>query len=55
MNRISVFLVDWQVKVLFYEGIHFTLSGEEDIDFISEVTSSTVAIVTDQQEYSPLS
>ncbi len=32
MENIRVFLADWQV--LFREGIHFTLSGEEDIDVI---------------------
>lgn len=42
MNRISVFLADWQV--LFREGIHFTLSGEEDIDVIGETTSSDEAV-----------
>ena len=42
MNRISVFLADWQV--LFREGIHFTLSGEEDIDVIGEATSSGEAL-----------
>ncbi len=30
MEKITVFLGDWQV--LFREGIHFTLSGEEDIE-----------------------
>ncbi len=38
MSRISVFLSDWQV--LFREGIHFTLSGEEDMDVTGEATSS---------------
>lgn len=42
MDRISVFLSDWQV--LFREGIHFTLSGEEDIDVIGEATSSEEAL-----------
>jgi len=42
MNRISVFLSDWQV--LFREGIHFTLSGEEDIEVIGEATSSAEAL-----------
>ena len=42
MDRISVFLSDWQV--LFREGIHFTLSGEEDIDVIGEATSSEDAL-----------
>jgi DNA-binding NarL/FixJ family response regulator len=38
MDRISIFLADWQV--LFREGIHFTLSGEEDMDVIGEATAS---------------
>ena len=42
MERISVFLSDWQV--LFREGIHFTLSGEEDIDVIGEATNSEDAL-----------
>ena len=42
MDRISVFLSDWQV--LFREGIHFTLSGEEDIEVIGEATSSEEAL-----------
>ena len=42
MSRISVFLADWQV--LFREGIHFTLSGEEDIDVIGETTGSEEAL-----------
>ncbi len=42
MSRISVFLSDWQV--LFREGIHFTLSGEEDMDVIGESTSSDEAL-----------
>ncbi len=42
MDRISVFLSDWQV--LFREGIHFTLSGEEDIEVIGEATSSEDAL-----------
>ena len=41
MAKITVFLADWQV--LFREGIHFTLSGEEDIDVIGEATSSEEA------------
>ena len=32
MDKVSVFLADWQV--LFREGIHFTISGEEDIDVV---------------------
>jgi len=38
MEKISVFLSDWQV--LFREGIHFTLCGEEDIEVIGEATSA---------------
>jgi DNA-binding NarL/FixJ family response regulator len=42
MDSINVFLSDWQV--LFREGIHFTLSGEEDINVIGEATSSEEAM-----------
>jgi len=42
MDKISVFLADWQV--LFREGIHFTLSGEEDLDVIGEATNSEDAL-----------
>ena len=42
MEKISVFLADWQV--LFREGIHFTLSGEEDFEVIGETTSNEEAI-----------
>ena len=38
MDKVSVFLADWQV--LFREGIHFTLSGEEDIEVIGEATNN---------------
>ena len=38
METISVFLADWQV--LFREGIHFTLSGEEDLNVIGESTGN---------------
>jgi len=41
MENISVFLADWQV--LFREGIHFTLAGEEDIDVIGEATDNEEA------------
>ena len=41
MEKVSVFLADWQV--LFREGIHFTLSGEEDIDVIGEATDNEAA------------
>ena len=42
MEKISVVLGDWQV--LFREGIHFTLSGEEGIEVIDEVTSAEEAL-----------
>jgi DNA-binding NarL/FixJ family response regulator len=42
MGKISVFLADWQV--LFREGIHFTLSGEEEFEVIGEATSSEDAL-----------
>jgi len=42
MEKVSVFLADWQV--LFREGIHFTLSGEEDIDVIGEATDNEEAL-----------
>lgn len=42
MEKISVFLADWQV--LFREGIHFTLSGEDDIDVIGETTNNEEAL-----------
>jgi len=42
MDRINVFLADWQV--LFREGIHFTLSGEEDINVIGEATGNEEAL-----------
>lgn len=42
MEKVSVVLADWQV--LFREGIHFTLSGEEDIEVIGEATSSEEAL-----------
>ena len=42
MDRIGVFLSDWQG--LFREGIHFTLSGEEDFEGIGETTSSEDAL-----------
>jgi DNA-binding NarL/FixJ family response regulator len=42
MEKITVFLSDWQV--LFREGIHFTLSGEEDIEVTGETTSSEEAM-----------
>jgi len=42
MEKISVFLSDWQV--LFREGIHFILSGEEEFDVIGETTSNEEAL-----------
>ena len=42
MDRITVYLADWQV--LFREGIHFTLSGEEGIEVIGETTNNEEAL-----------
>ena len=42
MDKVSVFLSDWQV--LFREGIHFTLSGEEDMEVIGEDIGSEQAL-----------
>lgn len=42
MEAVKVFLADWQV--LFREGIHFILSGEEDIEVIGEATSNEEAL-----------
>jgi len=42
MEKIKVFLSDWQV--LFREGIHFILSGEEDFEVIGESTSNEEAL-----------
>jgi len=42
METVSVVLADWQV--LFREGVHFTLSGEEGIEVIGEVTNSEEAL-----------
>ena len=42
MEKIKVFLADWQV--LFREGIHFTLSGEDDIEVIGEATNNEEAL-----------
>ena len=41
MEQITVFLADWQV--LFREGIHFTLSGEEDLVVTGEATNNEEA------------
>jgi DNA-binding NarL/FixJ family response regulator len=42
MDKITVFLADWQV--LFREGIHFTLSGEEDMEVIGEDVGNEQAL-----------
>ena len=42
MEKITVFLADWQV--LFREGIHFTLSGEEDMEVIGEDVTNQQAL-----------
>ncbi len=42
MEKISVFLSDWQV--LFREGIHFVLSGEEEFDITGEATNNAEAL-----------
>lgn len=42
MEQITVFLSDWQV--LFREGIHFTLSGEEDLVVTGETTTNRDAL-----------
>jgi DNA-binding NarL/FixJ family response regulator len=41
MEKISVYLADWQI--LYREGIHFTLAGEEGFEVIGETTSSEEA------------
>jgi len=42
MEKVSVFLAEWQV--LFREGIHFTLCGEEDIEVIGEAADNEEAL-----------
>jgi len=42
MSKIKVFLTDPQV--LFREGIHFILSGEEDFDVVGETTNNQEAL-----------
>ncbi len=42
MDKVRVFLADWQI--LFREGIHFILSGEEDFEVIGEASSSEEAL-----------
>jgi len=42
MEKVTIFLADWQA--LLREGIHFTLSGEEDIDVIGEATNNEDAL-----------
>ncbi len=41
MEKVKVFITDWQV--LFREGIHFTLSGEDDFEVIGEATNNEEA------------
>jgi len=48
MEKISVFLSDWQV--LFREGIHFVLSGEEEFDVTGETTSNEEALSSIEQK-----
>ena len=43
MRKIKVFLSDAQV--IFREGIHFTLSGEEDFEVTGESTSNDEALI----------
>lgn len=42
MRMIRVFLADWQI--LFREGVHFILSGEEDFEVTGEATSNEEAL-----------
>ncbi|MBI4302978.1 MAG: response regulator transcription factor [Chloroflexi bacterium] len=42
MAKVRVFLADWQI--LFREGMHFTLSGEEDFEVIGEATDNKEAL-----------
>jgi len=42
MGKTKVFISDWQV--LFREGIHFTLSGEEDVIVTGETTENREAL-----------
>jgi len=42
MEKINVFIADWQV--LFREGIHFTLSGEENIGVVGEAADNDEAL-----------
>lgn len=42
MDKVRVFLTDWQV--LFREGVHLTLCGEEDYEVIGEATNNEEAI-----------
>lgn len=42
MEKLKIFLADWQV--LFREGIHFILSGEEDMEVIGEDTGNEPAL-----------
>ena len=52
MEKVSVVLADWQV--LFREGIHFTLSGEEGIEVIGEATNSEEAIMVGDTGFEPV-
>ncbi len=42
MEKLRIFLADWQV--LFREGIHFILSGEEDMEVIGEDVENEKAL-----------
>lgn len=42
MAKINVFLADWQV--IFREGVHFVLSGEDDIEVVGEATNNEEAL-----------
>ncbi|MEE9399491.1 MAG: response regulator transcription factor [Dehalococcoidales bacterium] len=42
MEKLRIFLADWQV--LFREGIHFILSGEEDMEVVGEDTTNEQAL-----------
>lgn len=46
MEKIKVFLADPQI--LFREGIHFTLSGEEDFEVTGETTNNEDALISIQ-------
>src|SRR3990172_10384647 len=46
-KKVRVFLSDWQV--LFREGIHFILSGQENFEVIGEATDNEEAYTTIQK------